>query len=68
MDTHDEYMRRGNMERVFPLADSVDYYLEFFQTLRYSNTVLAKWLSLGGPKVFEVASGARDSSAAPRKV
>jgi len=53
MDTHDEYMRRGCLERVYPRLDMVDRCSEFFFSQRYSNVLLAKWLSFGGPKLFE---------------
>jgi len=53
MDTHDEYMRRGCLERVYPRLDMVGRCSEFLFSQRYSNVLLAKWLSFGGPKLFE---------------
>lgn len=52
LDAHDEFMRRGSLERVFPTADSARRYGAFFATPRYANLVLAKWLEEGGEKCF----------------
>ncbi|KAK3283027.1 hypothetical protein CYMTET_9260 [Cymbomonas tetramitiformis] len=45
-EAEDENARRGNWERVFPakcLEDS-DPYTRFFESIRYGNQLLAKWL------------------------
>lgn len=52
LETHDEYMRRGHLERIYPATETVATYLPFFTTQRYSNMVLAKWLELGGARCF----------------
>lgn len=51
LDAHEENLRRGALERIFPTQAS-DEYLELFQTPRYSNAVLAKWLREGGERCF----------------
>lgn len=57
LDTHDEFMRRGSLERIFPTAETVDRYQKFFQTQRYANVVLAKWLREGGASCFSEKAG-----------
>lgn len=52
LDAHDEFMRRGSLERIFPTAESAGRYGAFFSTPRYANLVLAKWLQEGGEKRF----------------
>lgn len=52
LETHDEYMRRGHFERIYPARETVAEYLPFFATQRYSNMVLAKWLELRGEQCF----------------
>ncbi len=37
MDHEDEFARKGNFSRVFPLAANVDYYEKFFEVKRYYN-------------------------------
>lgn len=37
MDHEDEFSRKGNFSRVFPLAANVDYYEKFFEIKRYMN-------------------------------
>ena len=37
MDHEDEFARKGNFARVFPLAANVDYYEKFFEVKRYNN-------------------------------
>ncbi|CAK9064585.1 unnamed protein product, partial [Durusdinium trenchii] len=48
LDAHDEYLRRGSYERIFPDLKSQ----ELFRTQRYANCVLAKWLREGGEDCF----------------
>jgi len=52
LDAHDEYMRRGMLERIYPSLESTDQYLEFFGTLRYANHVLNCWMAAGGERCF----------------
>jgi len=52
LDTYDEFMRRGQLERIYPTRESVDKYLPLFATPRYSNMVLARWLQEGGERCF----------------
>lgn len=50
--TYEEFMRRGNLDVLFPRPDNVDYYQKFFPTARYRNVVLNKWLARDGQEVF----------------
>ncbi len=42
--SEEENYRRGNFERIFPLAENVDKYSPFFEAMRYSNLLLWRWL------------------------
>ena len=46
MDHEDEFSRKGNFSRVFPLAANVDYYEKFFEVKRYFNNLL--WAYIRG--------------------
>lgn len=46
MDHEDEFARKGNFSRVFPLAANVDYYEKFFEVKRYFNNLL--WAYIRG--------------------
>jgi hypothetical protein len=46
MDHEDEFARKGNFSRVFPLAANVDYYERFFECKRYYNNLL--WAYIRG--------------------
>ena len=46
MDHEDEFARKGNFSRVFPLAANVDYYEKFFEVKRYYNHLL--WAYIRG--------------------
>ena len=35
MDLDDEFMRRGNFQRIFPLSSNAHYYENFFEFKRY---------------------------------
>jgi len=48
LDAQDEYMRRGSLERIYPTLRSLAQHKDLFQTQRYANAVLAKWLEEGG--------------------
>jgi hypothetical protein len=48
MDHEDEFARKGNFSRVFPLAANVDYYEKFFEVKRYMNQLLWAYIR-GGP-------------------
>jgi len=52
LDTHDEYMRRGLLERIYPRQETLGQYDRFFTAPRYSNLVLARWLEAGGERCF----------------
>jgi hypothetical protein len=46
MDHEEEFSRKGNFSRVFPLAANVDYYEKFFEVPRYHNNLL--WAYIRG--------------------
>jgi hypothetical protein len=52
-DHEDEFSRKGNFSRIFPLAANVDYYEKFFLTPRYFNRILWAYLR-GGTKGQEL--------------
>lgn len=47
LDMLDEESRRGNMERIFPTKETSSRYGNLFAATRYTNLVLAKWLTEG---------------------
>lgn len=49
MDHEEEFSRKGNFSRVFPLAANVDYYEKFFEVQRYHNNLLWAYIR-GGSK------------------
>lgn len=55
LDAHDEFLRRGHLERIYPTRETVESYASFFITPRYSNLVLARWLKAGGDRCFTPA-------------
>eukprot|EP00416_Gambierdiscus_australes_P013293 CAMPEP_0171135984 /NCGR_PEP_ID=MMETSP0766_2-20121228/130697_1 /TAXON_ID=439317 /ORGANISM="Gambierdiscus australes, Strain CAWD 149" /LENGTH=485 /DNA_ID=CAMNT_0011599501 /DNA_START=28 /DNA_END=1486 /DNA_ORIENTATION=- len=61
LDAHDEDMRTGGLERIFPTADS-ERYVEYFTydggKESYCNIVLRKWYEAGGGELFR-CSGPR---------
>lgn len=52
LEAHDEYMRRGGLERIFPTTETAGSLGALFASQRYSNLVLARWLQLGGEQLF----------------
>ena len=40
----EEYFRRGDFERIFPLKDNVDNYKKYFEFTRYNNALIWNWL------------------------
>lgn len=46
MDHEEEFSRKGQFSRVFPLAANVDYYSKFFEVQRYYNNLL--WAYIRG--------------------
>lgn len=57
LDCHDEDMRSGGLQRIFPAANGVKY-TQFFEKESYRNLVLRKWHEAGGAELFK-AAGAR---------
>lgn len=45
MDLDEEFMRRGNYQRIFPLASNASFYEQFFETKRYQNALCACYLT-----------------------
>ena len=46
-DTEDENYRRGYFTRIFPEVSTLDYYQQFFETVRYNNALLWHWMRTG---------------------
>jgi len=65
-EAHDEFMRRGSLQRVFPTEDGVDRYTDLFACPRYANLVLAKWLHEGGEACFRPDAARLLPACAPR--
>jgi len=51
-DSYEEYMRRGSLERIFPMQQLLGNYDRFFTAPRYANLVLARWLQAGEERCF----------------
>ena len=45
MDLDEEFMRRGNYQRIFPLASNASFYEQFFEVKRYQNGLCAAFLT-----------------------
>ena len=45
MDLDEEYLRRGQFERIYPLAPNVNHYEQFFESKRYQNQLLQAYLA-----------------------
>jgi len=58
LDSHDEDMRSGGLERIFPTADA-SHYTPYFTEESYCNLVLRKWHEAGGGELFK-PTGARN--------
>lgn len=43
-ETDEEYYRKGNFERLFPVKGKMSYYAQFFQFQRYYNMMVHKWI------------------------
>lgn len=46
-DAEEELYRTGYFKRIFPLKHNIDYYSQFFDTTRYNNLLLWKFLKTG---------------------
>jgi tubulin polyglutamylase TTLL4 len=68
LDTQDEGMRTGALERIFPLEQNVERYNKFFVVQRQSNQVLLKWLTSGGSSIFRSNSGVRLPKWIPKQI
>ena len=44
MDLDEEFLRKGNFERVFPLTSNSMHYEHFFEYKRYQNVLVAAYL------------------------
>jgi len=51
--SHDEDMRSGGLQRIYPTAESMQY-VPYFAEESYANLVLRKWHEAGGPELFRV--------------
>lgn len=45
MDLEEEQTRRGNFQRVYPLASNVKFYEKFFEVKRYQNMLIGAYLT-----------------------
>lgn len=45
LDLDEEFMRRGNFQRIFPLASNANFYEQFFEIKRYQNALCAAYLT-----------------------
>lgn len=52
LETHEEFMRSGSLQRIFPTEQNAAHYASMFAVPRYSNLVLRRWLEAGGPQCF----------------
>ena len=46
-ETEDENYRRGYYTRIFPEVSTLDYYEQFFGTVRFNNCLLWHWMKTG---------------------
>eukprot|EP00929_Paragymnodinium_shiwhaense_P116782 TRINITY_DN8666_c0_g1_i1.p1 TRINITY_DN8666_c0_g1~~TRINITY_DN8666_c0_g1_i1.p1 ORF type:complete len:938 (-),score=235.93 TRINITY_DN8666_c0_g1_i1:103-2916(-) len=67
LDAHDEYLRRGSLERIYPTPQAVAKHAQHFASQRYANVVLQKWMEAGGEDIFRRGAGAKDA-AEPKQV
>jgi len=67
-EAHDEFMRRGSLQRIFPTDDGMDRYADLFECPRYANLVLAKWLHEGGEACFRPEAAHLLPACAPRPI
>jgi hypothetical protein len=44
LEVEEEYARKGNFNRVFPLVSNVRHYQEFFENRRYQNHLVSAYL------------------------
>eukprot|EP00746_Dinoflagellata_sp_MGD_P123622 gnl/MRDRNA2_/MRDRNA2_58246_c0_seq1.p1 gnl/MRDRNA2_/MRDRNA2_58246_c0~~gnl/MRDRNA2_/MRDRNA2_58246_c0_seq1.p1 ORF type:complete len:924 (-),score=137.93 gnl/MRDRNA2_/MRDRNA2_58246_c0_seq1:122-2893(-) len=68
IETHEEYMRRGNLKRIFPTEENASVYADILPSQRYGNLVLRRWLDCGGPKCFEPGSSNPAPSWVPKMI
>jgi len=52
LEAHDQDMRRGGLERIYPTAET-SRYVQYLTNESYCNLVLRKWYEAGGPALFE---------------
>ena len=45
MDLDEEFLRKGNFERIFPLPNNATFYEQFFENKRYQNAIVAAYLT-----------------------
>ena len=56
MDLEDEHSRRGNFERIFPVASNMAQYNQFFGGVRYENALVAAYLQTPQEKKNQLLS------------
>jgi len=45
LDLEEEFSRRGNFQRVYPLASNCNFYEKFFEVKRYQNALVSAYLT-----------------------
>lgn len=58
LDSHDEDMRCGGLERIYPTQDSVQY-VSYLDEESYCNVVLRMWQEAGGGELFAQSEGSK---------
>jgi len=56
LDAHDEDMRSGGLERIYPTADSAKY-SQYLTEESYCSLVLRKFYEAGGGEIFKTSAG-----------
>lgn len=46
LELEEEFARRGNFMRVYPLAGNVQHYEQFFEVKRYQNHLVSAYLTM----------------------
>ena len=44
MDLDEEFLRKGNFDRVYPLNQNTNYYEQYFENKRYQNALVSAYM------------------------
>merc|ERR550537_1927735 len=61
LESHDENMRSGGLDRIYPTASSKQYTRFMGSDESYLNVVLRRWHEAGGEKLFETLASSPES-------